>query len=143
MQHYRLANDDKYVERADEVIAVCGQADYAAAISSDTTIKVHPRKAIDVKVKIKRRQGFGGNVSARIVGLPQGWTANEETIGGDRDEITLHVRPDGGNTENFLKRNPQFSPIIAVVEVNADEFRYVAGTLTVQKADNIKDKDDE
>ena len=139
--HYKIANDDHYADRAEEVIAVCGQADFGALLASDSTIRIHPRKAVEVKVKIKRRDGWHNNVTARVVGLPQGWTTNEETIGGDRDEMVLHVRPDGGNTSDFLKRDAKFAPIVAVIEVWSDEFHFVAGTLTVLKADNIQDKD--
>ena len=141
-QKYRIGNDDHYISRAQEVIAVCGQSDFAAEIASEKTIKIHPRKAIDVRVKVRRRDGFRNNLRARIVGLPQGWTANEEEIGGDRDEIVLRVRPDGGNRENFMKRASNFSPIFAVVEVNADEFRFVAGILTVQKEAGATDKEE-
>ena len=141
-QKYKIGNDDHLIRRAQEALAVAGKADYSAEILSDRTIKIHPRKAVDVRVKIKRRDGFRNNIRARIVGLPQGWSANEEEIGGDRDEITLHVRPDGGNREGFMKRDPNFSPIIAVVEVNADEFFFVAGTLTVQKEPGATEKED-
>ncbi len=141
-QKYRIGNDDRLIRRAQEALAVAGQADYSAEVISDKTIKIHPRKAVEVKVKIKRRDGFHNNVRARIVGLPQGWSANEEEIGGDRDEITLHVRPDGGNREGFLKRDPNFSPITAIVEVNADEFFFVAGTLTVQKEPGATEKEE-
>ena len=141
-QKYKIGNDDRLIRRAQEALAVCGQADYSAEIVSDHTIKIHPRKAIDVHVKIKRRDGFRNNVRARIVGLPQGWTANEEEIGGDRDEIVLHVRPDGGNRKNFLERDPNFSPITAVVEVNTDEFFFVAGMLTALKEPGATDKEE-
>ena len=141
-QKYKIGNDDHLIRRAQEALAVAGQSDYSAEIISDHTIKIHPRKAIDVRVKVKRRDGFHNNIRARIVGLPQGWSANEEEIGGDRDEIVLHVRPDGGNREGFLKRDPTFSPITAVVEVNADEFFFVAGTLNVQKEPGATDKEE-
>lgn len=138
---YLLQNSPYTVNRADCVVAVRGQPDFTASLESTAPVKVHPKKGTEVKVKIRRREGFKGGVTVRIVGLPSGWDANAEGIGPDKDEVTLLVRPNGANPQPFLKRDPKWTPIHAVVEASADEFRFVIGSFLVEKADNIEEED--
>jgi hypothetical protein len=92
-------------------------------------------------VKIQRKEGFKGGVTVFLSGLPLGWVANAEYT--DKDELTLTVRQDGNDTAPYLKRDPKWTPISAVLEAQSDEFRMAFGTILVQKADRISEKDDD
>jgi hypothetical protein len=132
-EEYRLYNDRRYVERAYSVVGVGAQPDFSATVTTSGPIKVDPRNGVEVKVKVQRRNGFKGGLVARIDGLPQGWTANQEGLPGDHDEVTLLVRPDGGNQQPFIKRDPKLTPIQAVVQLIEDDVPYVVGVLPVDR----------
>ncbi|HZT43933.1 MAG TPA: hypothetical protein VFA07_17335 [Chthonomonadaceae bacterium] len=134
---YLFNNQPFTIDRNQCVLAVQGQPEFTASLESEGPVKVDPKKGTEIKVRIKRSAGFKGGITARIYGLPNGWDANAESVGSDKDEITLLVRPNGGDPRPFLKRNPEWTPIRAVVEVYSDEFRFIAGTFLVQKADHI------
>jgi hypothetical protein len=140
-EEFRLNNDPRYRNWSDATVAVCGQSDFSVEfVSPKDLIRVHPRKAALVKVRINRRAGFAGNVTVFLSGLPQGWVANAEATTGN--ELTLTVRPDGNDTNPFLKRDPKWTPIVATLEAASDEFRYAFGTITVKRVEVISDKDD-
>ncbi len=139
---YLMNNSPRYMNRVECVLAVRGEPDFTAELASPGPLKVHPAKAVPVKVRIKRREGFQGPVTVRISGLPNGWTAGPETAGPGKTEVTLQVRPDGGNKNGFLNRDPRFTPITVVVEAIVDEYPFVAGTAVVQKADKIEEEKD-
>lgn len=138
---YRLLNDLRARNWADDCVTVRGEPNFTAEFVTPAPIKVHPRKAFPVKVKIKRKPGFTGGVTVYLSGLPQGWVANPEGTNGD--EVTLNVRPDGNDTRPFLNRDTKLTPIRAVLEAASDEFRFCFGTLLCQKADRISDRDDD
>jgi len=139
---FNLNNQLTPVNRKDCVLAVRGQADFTAEVVSPQVIKVHPRKGVEVKVKITRKPNFKGNVVVFLKGLPLGWVANPEAADANKTEVTLLVRPDGNNTQPFLTRDPKMTPIYATVEAGTDEFQFVYGTILVGKADKIDDKSD-
>jgi hypothetical protein len=142
-EYYRLNNNPRYISRQEAVLTVRGQADFTASLLSEKPIPVHPKQAVEVKVKIKRREGYRGGIVVQMSGLPSGWTASPETLPADRDEVTLKVRPDGNNTQPFLNRDPKLTPLRAVIEASADDFDFVVGTLEVQAAKvNKNDLDD-
>lgn len=140
---YLMNNSPRYFDRAECVLAVRVTPDFAGELITPGPIKVHPSKTVPVKVRIKRREGFRGPVVVRINGLPGGWTASPETIAPDKTEVTLQVRPDGGNRTPFLKRDPKLTPIVAVIEAISDEYPFVVGTARVQKADKIEEEKDD
>jgi hypothetical protein len=120
---------------------VRGQSDFSLEFDAPRTpVLVHPRKAAPVKVHIKRRPGFTGNVTVYLSGLPLGWVANPEATTGN--DVTLTVRPDGNDTNPFLKRDPKWSPILATLEGSSDEFRFAFGTIVIKRVEVISDKDD-
>ena len=137
-----LQNQPTPITRSECVLAVRGQSDFTGEVTSGSAIKVHPRRGVKVTVKVKRTPAFKGAVNVRIVNLPLGWVANQEQIPADKDTVTMLVRPDGNNTQPFLTRDPKLSPIYATVEMGADEYFYSVGSLLVNKADNISDKDE-
>jgi hypothetical protein len=138
-EEFRLNNDPRYRSWSDLVVAVRGQSDFTVEFVDKAPIRVHPRKATLVKVKIKRRQGFTANITVTLSGLPQGWTANPETT--DKEDLTLTVRPDGNDTAPFLNRDPKWSPFFGVLEAVADDFRFAFGTIEIKRAEVIKDDD--
>ena len=140
-QEYRLNNDPRYHNWSDVTVAVRGQSDFTVERSNPKEpILVHPRKATPVKFSIKRREGFKGNVTVYLSGLPSGWVAYPEATAGN--EVTLNVRPDGNNTAPFLARDPKWTPIEATLEAASDEFRFAFGTVPVKRVAVISDKDD-
>lgn len=140
-EEFRLINNITYRNWSDVTVSVRGQSDFSLEfVSPREPILVHPRKAALVKVRIKRREGFAGNVTVYLSGLPQGWVANQEATTGN--ELTLTVRPDGNDTNPFLKRDPKWSPILTTLEGSSDEFRFAFGTIMVKRVAVISDKDD-
>lgn len=140
-EEYRLNNDPRYRNWSDVTVTVRGQSDFTVEfVAPREPILVHPRKATPVKVRIQRRQGFTGNVTVFLSGLPLGWVANPEATTGN--ELTLTVRPDGNDTNPFLKRDPKWTPIVATLEAASDEFRFAFGTIVVKRVDVIRDRDD-
>ncbi len=140
-EEYRINNDPRYHAWSDAVTAVRGQANFTAEfLDAKMPIRVHPRKATPVKVRITRKAGFTGNVTVYLSGLPLGWTANPEATAGN--ELTLNVRPDGNNPQPFLNRDAKWSPILATLEASSDEFRFAFGAITVERVKVISDKDD-
>ena len=140
-----LQNNRTPIEREECVLAVRGVSDFMGEVTAVTgkTLKVHPRQGVKVTVKITRKSTFKGAVNVSMTGLPQGWVANQEQIPADKDTVTLLVRPDGNDTRPFLERDAKLSPIYATVLMGADEYNFVVGTLLVNRADNINDKDDD
>ncbi len=124
---YRIQNQDKTLNRQDCVVAVRGQVDFYAAFANGDAIKCHPRKVTEVTVKLKRRPDFKGNVTARLVNLPRGWVCYEESVGGDKDELILKIRPDGNDTRPFMTRSSGQTPIRAILEARSDEFQFAMG----------------
>jgi hypothetical protein len=140
-EEYRLNNDPRYRNWSDVTVAVRGQSDFTVERANPKEpILVHPRKATPVKFIIKRCEGFKGNVTVYLSGLPSGWVAYPDATGGN--EITLNVRPDGNNTAPFLARDPKWTPIEATLEGSSDEFRFAFGTVPVKRVAVISDKDD-
>src|SRR6185369_3629232 len=83
-EEYRLNNDPRYRNWSGVRVAVRGQIDYSVEfVNAGEPIRVHPRKATPVKVRIKRREGFTGNVTVFLSGLPSGWVANAEATTGN------------------------------------------------------------
>ncbi len=138
---YRLNNDPRTHDWSDLALCVCGESNFRVEVLTRMPIKVHPRKAAEVKVRIHRKNGFTGNVTAYLNGLPRGWVANQESTNGD--SLTFTVRPDGNDTKPFLTRDPKLTPITAILEASSDEFRFVFGELPIAKADKISDRDDD
>jgi hypothetical protein len=138
-----VQNNPTPISRLECVLAVRGQSDFTGEVTSGKVIKVHPRKGVKVVVKVTRKPTFKGAVNVRMSGLPSGWVANQEQIPADKDTVTLLVRPDGNNTQPFLTRDPKLSPIYATVEMGPDEYMFMVGSLLVNRADNINDKDDD
>lgn len=138
---YRMNNNPNYLTRSECVAVVRGQADFTASLVDNNPIRVYTRKGVEVRVHIARREGFKGNVTVQMDGLPLGWVANQETAGPNQDEVKLIVRPDGNNPQPFLKRDPAWSPIKAVVLAGADEFDYAIATPLVTKADRAEEED--
>lgn len=142
-EFYRLNNNPRYLDRLESVLTVRGQRDFTASHDSEKPILVHPRDAVDFKVKIKRREGYRGSIVLRMSGLPSGWTANPVTLPGDREEATLKIRPDGNNTQPFLNRDKKLPLLRAIIEATVDDFEFVVGTVEVQPAPiNKNDLDD-
>ena len=75
-----------------------------------------------------------------LSGLPSGWVANPEASTGP--ELTMTIRPDGNDTNPFLKRDSKWTPIIATLEAASDEFRFAFGTVVVKRVEVISDRDD-
>lgn len=138
-QIYRLNNEERAVNRETCVVAVRGQQDFTCTLETPEPIKVHPRKGAEVKIRIKRRDGYKSTLLFRTQGLPSGWTADWQNIGPDRNELTLTVRPDGNDPNPFLKRDPKLTPIRANVEVVADEYSFVVASFLVSRADKIEE----
>ena len=134
-EEYRIQNNPRYLTRSECLAVVRGQSDFTVTPADNGPIKVHPRKGVEVKVKIQRKGDFKGNVTIQIENLPSGWVANQQTAGPTQTELTMIVRPDGNNTQPFLKRDLKWTPIQAVVIANVDEYLFVVATPLVQKAD--------
>ena len=134
---YRIQNQDKSLDRAECVVAVRGQVDFYANFISKELIKCNPREVTEVKVKLKRRPDFKGNVTARLVNLPRGWICYEESVGGDKDEMTLRIRPDGNDTRPFLTRSLEMSPIRAILEARSDEFVFAMDWAVCVKDESV------
>lgn len=131
---YRLNNEPRAVDCDQFVVAVCGPPDYIPTLESPPTLLVHPKREVELKVRLERRAGYRSGVTLYVEGLPSGWTANPVGVGPDQSEPSIRVRPDGNNPQPFLRRSASSSPIRAVVIAEADDFRFVAGTLTVLPA---------
>ena len=138
---YRMNNNPYYLTRMECMAAVRGRADFTASLVDEGPIRVYTRKGVVVRVHITRRDGFKGNVTVQMDGLPLGWVANQETAGPDQNEVKMTVRPDGNNPQPFLKRDPAWTPIHAVVVAGADEFEYAFATPLVVKADRAEEED--
>ncbi len=138
-----VQNNPTPIIRSECILAVRGQSDFTGEVTSGKVIKVHPRKGVKVVVKITRKSSFAAAVNVKLTGLPSGWVANQEQIPANKDTVTLLVRPDGNNTEPFLKRDPKLSPIYATVEMGPDEYMFVVASMLVNRADVITDKDDD
>ena len=136
---YRLNNQERTVNRQEQVLAVRGKPEFYASFMSDGPLRVHPRKGINVKVKINRQAGFAGPVTVRLLNLPQGWTANDATAAPNTDEVTLFVRPNGQNTAPFLQRDTKLAPINAVLEAESADMRFAFGIIPVARALQIDD----
>lgn len=132
---YRIQNNPRYLTRSECLVVVRGQPEFSVTLADSGPIKAHPRKGVEVKVKIQRRGDFKGNVTIQIENLPSGWVANQETAGPNQTELTMIVRPDGNNTQPFLKRDLKLTPIHAIVIANVDEYEFAIATPLVQKAD--------
>lgn len=138
-EEYRIQNNPRYLTRSECLVVVRGQPEFSVTLADTGPIKVHPRKGVEVKVKIQRKGDFKGNVTLQIANLPSGWVANQETAGPNQTELTLVVRPDGNNPLSFLKRDPKWTPIHAVVIANVDEYEFVFATPLVQKSDTAEE----
>ncbi len=136
-----LQNQRTPIDREECVLAVRGASDFTGEIVGAKVVKVHPRKGVKVTVKVTRKPNFKGPVNINIIGLPLGWVANQDTIQPDKDTITMLVRPDGNDTRPFLNRDPKFTPIYATVTMATDEYSFVVGTILVNRADVIDDKE--
>ncbi|MGC8668030.1 MAG: hypothetical protein ACP5VE_07960 [Chthonomonadales bacterium] len=137
---YRLNNELRTANRAQCVVAVRGRADFTVELADHAPILVKPRTATPVRVIIHRMNGFNGNVVVRLLGLPYAWAANEEVAGPGVQEVTLQVRPNGADPIPFLRRDPARTPIMAILEANADDFRFTFGGVPVQKAPNAEEE---
>jgi hypothetical protein len=133
---YQIANDRRWHNRADCLAVVRGLPEFTASLVDSGPIRVQPKKAVEVKVKIQRREGFKGSVLIQIDGLPSGWVANQVGAGPDQNEVTMIVRPDGNNRLPFLQRDPKWTSIRAIVTASVEEYEFVIGTPVVVKADN-------
>ena len=120
---YQIANDRRWRNRRDCLAVVRGQPEFTASLVDSGPIRVQPKKAVQVKVKIQRREGFKGTVLIQIDGLPSGWVANQEGAGPDQTEVTMIVRPDGNNRLPFLQRDPKWTPIRAIVTARRGRVR--------------------
>ncbi|HLJ57095.1 MAG TPA: hypothetical protein VKT77_18805 [Chthonomonadaceae bacterium] len=119
---YYLQNQPTPRQVAENVVAVRGEAEFLANFATADPVKVHPRKVTEVKIKLQRRDTFKGNISARLEGLPRGWVCYPETVGPDKTEMTLLVRPNGDDTRPFMNRDPKLSPIRCVLLASSDGF---------------------
>jgi hypothetical protein len=120
---YYLQNQPRPRDVAENVVAVRGESEFLAAFDSkDPVVKVHPRKITEVKIKLLRRDTFKGNISARLDGLPRGWVCYPETVGPDKTEMTLLIRPNGDDTRPFLNRDAKLSPIRCTLLASSDGF---------------------
>jgi hypothetical protein len=119
---YYLQNQPRPRDVAENVVAVRGESEFLVAFDSKDPIKVHPRKITEVKVKLLRRDSFKGNISARVEGLPRGWVCYPETVGADKTEMTLLIRPNGDDTRPFLTRDPKLTPMRCVLMASSDGF---------------------
>lgn len=138
---YRIQNQPRYLKREECVAAVRGKAEFTATLVDNGPIKVRPRKGVEVKVHIERKEGFRGPLTVQIDGLPLGWVANQEGVGPDQKDVTLIVRPDGNNRQPFLKRDPTWTPIHAMVIITQEEFEFVIATPLVIKADRADEEE--
>jgi len=143
-ERYRINNDDRFLSRSEAMIAVRGQSDFSVEIVTGKSVRVHPRDAVEVKLKTVRREGFKSGITFVVRNLPSGWTANAEGIGADGAELTLKIRPDGNNTKPFMERDKKLPPVVALIEAIADDFRFIVGTLEIRPAPvSKKDEDDD
>ena len=119
---YVIQNQPRPRIVAENVVAVRGEAEFLANFQSLEPVKVHPRKIMEVKIKLLRRNTFKGNISAQLEGLPRGWVCYPETVGPDKTEMTLLIRPNGDDTRPFLNRAPGLTPIRCVLLASSDGF---------------------
>jgi len=138
---YRVNNQPRYLKREDCVAAVRGKMDFTASLVDNGPIRVRPKKGVEVKVLIDRKEGFRGPLVVQIDGLPLGWVANQEGVGPDQKEVTLIVRPDGNNRQPFLQRDATWTGIHAMVIVTQEEFDFVVATPLVVKADHADEEE--
>ncbi|MEP6757138.1 MAG: hypothetical protein ABJA67_16660 [Chthonomonadales bacterium] len=138
---YLLNNNPRYIDRSQCILSVRPQAEFVASVLDPGPIRVHPKLGLPLKVSLVRKAGFKSNVLIRVVGLPSGWVANQETIGPGKEEITLTIRPDGNNTQPFMKRDAKLPPIICLVEAVVDDYPSVIGMLTVLPTDKPIEED--
>ncbi len=138
---YRINNQPRYLKREECVAAVRGKMDFTANLVDNGPIKVRPKKGVEVKVHIERKEGFKGPLVVQIDGLPLGWVANQEGVGPNQTEVTLIVRPDGNNRQPFLQRDVTWTQIHAVVIVTQEEFDFVIATPLVIKADRADEEE--
>ena len=75
--------------------------------------------------------GYRGPIQVRIAGLPSGWVASPETVSGDKNEVTLTIRPDGNNTAPFFKRDAALGPWKALIEAVVDDLPFVVAEVDV------------
>lgn len=141
LELYRINNQPRYLLRANCLAVVRGKPDFTATLVDNGPIRVRPKKAVEVKIRIERRAGFKGAIVIQIDGLPSGWVANQEGVGPDQKEVTMIVRPDGNDRNPFLKRDVTWSPIRAIVIANVEEFEFVIGTPVVVKADRAEEEE--
>lgn len=138
-EEYRIQNNPRYLTRSECLAVVRGQLEFTVTLVDSGPIKVHPRKGVEVKVKIQRKGDFKGNVTIQIENLPLGWVANQQTAAPNQTELTMLVRPDGNDPLPFLKRDPKWTPIHAVVIANVDEYMFAFATPLVQKSETAEE----
>ncbi len=137
-EEYRIQNNPRYLTRSECLVVVRGQPEFSVTIEDNGPIKAHPRKSVDVKVKIQRKGNFKGNVTIQIENLPSGWVANQETAGPNQTEVIMRVRPDGNNPLPFLQRDPKWTTINALIIATVDEYSFVMATRPVQKSETAE-----
>ncbi len=106
-----------YYDRPAALVQVAGKAPFTARLLNPGPIKVRKHGGYRVHVAIDRTAGFDGTISARIEGLPGAWVADAVEVAPGQKDVTLIVRPDGGNPAEFLNRNKAWAPFHAVVEL--------------------------
>lgn len=129
---YVMQNRPIPIDRAEAILSISGQADFSAEFAENKPIKLHPRKVTEVRVKINRKQGFTGNVTARLVNLPNGWICYQETVG-NVNEMVLRVRPDGRDTRPFFSREESRVPVMTMLIANSDEFQFAMAQMKCEK----------
>ncbi len=138
-EQYVMNNQARYTERTQSILSVRPSLDVKFERIDSGPVRVHPRKGVEMKIKIDRSGGYKGGVVFLTTGLPSGWIASAESVGGDKNEVTLTIRPDGNNTQPFLKRDLKLTRLKAIVEAIIDEYRYFVTTFEVIPQDNIVD----
>ncbi len=120
-----------YYNRPAALVQVGGKAPFTARLLNPGPIKVRKHGGYRVHIEIDRTPGFDGTISARIEGLPGAWVADAVEVAPGQKDVTLIVRPDGGNTDEFMNRNKSWAPFHAVVELWSYSNPVVVASLPV------------
>lgn len=120
-----------YYNRPSAMVQIGEKAPFTARLLNPGPIKVRKHGGYRVHIAIDRTPGFDGTLSARIEGLPGAWVADAADVAPGQKEVTLIVRPDGGDTTQFMKRDKSWAAFHAVVELWAYSNPVVVADLPV------------
>lgn len=130
-QEYRINNNPTYYDRHQAMLAVRGNTEVEARPAVSGPVAVAQREAVQVKLMLERKNGFSGPLQVQIVGLPGAWYGDPVNVAAGQTEVTLGIRPAGGNQFAFFNRDKSYPPWTAYLLATIDDYPFILGTITI------------